>query len=75
MIMLDLPIAEEVILLFVENRGGVIDPGTMIVLPDGLNLVRRFSLDHADLHDFPEFAGAGVGERHAVGDPCEHLKL
>ena len=55
---------EVVVLLFGEDCADVVYSGAVVLLPYLLNFGGGLLLDEGDLHDLPEFPGAGVGEGH-----------
>lgn len=67
-----IPLHKGVVLLLRENSAGIVDPGTVVLLPYFFDLFGGLLLDHGHLHDFSEFAGAGIGEGHPVCDSLEH---
>lgn len=59
---------EEVLVVFLGQDGaGVVDARVVVLLPDFSDLGGRLALNERHLHDFPQFAGTGVGEGHTVG--------
>lgn len=67
-----IPVKEVVIVFFGEDCAGVVDACTVILLPDFCDASSWFSFDHGDLHDFPEFARAGISEGHIKGHSSQH---
>jgi hypothetical protein len=67
------PVAEEVVFVFLQGVTCVADSVRVVFLPDVAHGVTGLALDEGHLHDFAQAARAGVGEGHRVGHSCEGL--